>query len=97
LDFEIALLLFFWRAIDLAALNEKQQEVFGQFKDHRVVMQFTTGELVIAPGTNYRYAKVIDTTGQVYGYMEYMDTRDHRRRAEQRTQPLKPCGADCET
>ena len=81
----------------MAALNEKQLEVLKQFDDHRIVMQFTTGELVIAPGKDYRYAKVIDTTGQVYGYVEYMNTREHQRRSKQRTQPLKTSGADCQT
>lgn len=81
----------------MAALNEIQREIMEQFDRYRVVMQFTTGELVIAPGKDYRYAKVIDTAGQVYGYMEYMDTRNHRRRSEHRTQPLKTSPANSQT
>ena len=78
----------------MTAPTDLQLEVLEKFDRYRVVMQFTTGELVIAPKGNYRYAKVIDTQGQVYGYVEYMSTRDHRRRSEHRTQPLKPCGCD---
>ena len=81
----------------MAALNKLQQEILEQFDGYRVVMQFTTGELVIAPGNNYRCAKVIDTGGQVYGYLEYMSARDHRRRSEHRTQPPKTSPANSQT
>lgn len=81
----------------MAALNELQKKILEQYDSYRVVMQFTTGELMIAPGRNYRYAKVIDTAGQVYGYLEYMSTRDHRRRSEHSTQPPKNSPTNSQT
>lgn len=69
----------------MAAPNDVQQSVLGKFAGYRVVLQFTTGELLIVPGDDYQLAKVIDTDGHVYGHLEYMSTREHRNRARHRS------------
>ena len=61
-----------------------QKAVLEKMQGYRVVLQLTTGEVVIVPGRDYRYAKVIDTDGQVYGYHDFMTTREHRRRTRTR-------------
>jgi hypothetical protein len=55
--------------------TQVQKNALDQLRDHRVLFQFTTGELTVAPGNEYQLAKVIDLDGQVHPYSWYMALR----------------------
>lgn len=63
----------------MATPTKFQRAALDKLRGYRVFLQFTTGELAVAPNGEYRFAKVIDTNGHVYAFNRYMATRSQGR------------------
>jgi hypothetical protein len=59
----------------MATPTRSQEVALRKMRGYRVFLQFTTGEVAVAPGREYKFARVIDVNGHVYSYRRYMASR----------------------